>query len=466
MREFRWRSLLCAIVCALATAEPRAAETTGPPPYKTLRHDEDYSYLKDASRRSDWVDPLKYIPLCETREAMFLTLGGEVRERYEYFRNASWDRANGTDGFLLQRYMLFADLHLGPRFRLFTNVEGVLEEGREAGPRPTDEDRLDLHEAFIDWSLRSGKGPALRVGRQELSFGTQRLVSIRKGPNAPRSFDGVDLIARPAAWRVDAFVSRAVETNPGTFDDGPDRSRKFWGVYGVGPLPAFKDATIDLYYLGLDREIARFDQGTATELRETGGVRIWRRVAPWDYNFELVYQWGRFGSAPISAWTVASDSGLTLRNVSWRPRLGLKADVTSGDRDPDDPALQSFNPLFPRGSYFGENQLLGPINHMDLHPSIDLHPVTSLTVSAAWLFFWRENLHDGLYDVPGNLIRSGVGTSARYVGSQPSLTVSWDVTRHLSIVADYEHFIAGPFLRESGSGDDLTFAASWLTLTF
>src|SRR6185436_8648508 len=105
MREFRWRSLLCAIVCALATAEPRSAETTGPPPYKTLRHDEDYSYLKDASRRSDWVDPLKYIPLCETREAMFLTLGGEVRERYEYFRNASWDRANGTDGFLLQRYM-------------------------------------------------------------------------------------------------------------------------------------------------------------------------------------------------------------------------------------------------------------------------------------------------------------------------------------------------------------------------
>jgi Alginate export len=86
---------------------------------------------------------------------------------------------------------------------------------------------------------------------------------------------------------------------------------------------------------------------------ETVGLRVWRQAKPWDYNFEAVYQWGRFGSGPIRAWTFASDSGLTLPKAAWRPRFGLKADVTSGDKDPSEPTLQSFNPLFPKGRTSG-----------------------------------------------------------------------------------------------------------------
>ncbi len=455
-----------AALCVLAAATPAAAQGTGAPPYRTLRHDEDYSYLKDVSRRSDLFDPIKYMRLSDAQEGWYVTFGGELRERYEYFRNTQWNEANGSDGFLLQRYLLFADLHFGPRLRLFTNVESVLEGGRDGGPRPTDEDRIDLHEAFIDWEFDPARKLSLRVGRQEISLGSQRLVSIRKGPNAPRSFDGVDVIAHPGSWRLDAFATRPVETDPGSFDDGADRSQKFWGVYATGPLRALEHANIDLYYLGLDRDDAHFDQGTATETRETAGARIWKGTAPWDYNFEAVYQWGRFGTGTINAWTVASDTGFTFTNAAWRPRASLKTDVTSGDRDPDAQALQSFNPLFPRGSYFGENQLVGPVNHIDLHPSIDLHPVETLTVNVSWMFFWRESLNDGLYGVPGNLLRSSAGTSSRYVGSQPSLTVTWAPNHHLAVVTDFEYFVAGPFLEESGSSDNVTFAASWLTFTF
>ena len=270
--------------------------------------------------------------------------------------------------------MLSADLHLGPRLRAFTSLKSGLEDGRTGGPRPTDEDRLDLHEAFVDvrWTASP---PACRLGRREVAFGSQRLVSVRGGPNVRQTFDGISVLVAaraPGGWRRSSpsrrRPDRGVRRQPGPRADVLGRLCR-------GPAAAVQAGGHRPLLSRPGPEAARFEQGTASEFRDTVGTRIWRRAAPWDYNFELVYQWGRFGSAPIRAWTVASDTGLTLRGSAWRPRFGLKADVTSGDRDPSRALLQSFNPLFPRGAYFGENQLIGPVNHIDLHPSIDLHPL-------------------------------------------------------------------------------------------
>src|SRR5258708_88103 len=132
-----------------------------------------------------------------------------------------------------------------------------------------------------------------------------------------------------------------------------------------------------------------FDQGTAREDRHSVGVRLWGQSSGWDYNFEAVYQLGTFGSGDIHAWTVASDSGYTFSKTRWRPRLSLKADVASGDRDPKQSNLQTFDPLFPRGAYFSESALIGPANFFDLHPGLDLQVTKSVTVTVDWDFFWR-----------------------------------------------------------------------------
>jgi hypothetical protein len=214
------------------------------------------------------------------------------------------------------------------------------------------------------------------------------------------------------------------------------------------------------------RDNAEFDQGVAQELRESIGTRLWGRGKLWDSNTEIVAQWGRFGAAPIRAWTFASDTGLTLREAAWRPRFGLKADFTSGDRNRNDPALETFNPLFPRGSYFGEDSIIGPMNHVDLHPSVDLHPIATVTITPSWDFFWRESRDDGVYDVGANLIRSGAGSDARYVGSQPGLMVTWTPDRHTTCVIDFERFLAGPFLSDTGTDADVNFAAAWVEVNF
>jgi len=440
----------------------------GPPPFKKLRYDENYEYLRDPLRRADYLDTIKFIPL-NTNEEWYLTLGGEIRERYEYYHNNLWGLGpQDGNGYLLQRYMVHADAHFGDYFRVFAQFKSGLEDGRNGGPRPTDRDDFDLHQAFFDVRVACSDEDSLtfRAGRQELAYGSSRLISFREEPNVRRSFDGVKAILRVKGWQVDAFAVKPVRTRSGVFDDDPDPDQNFWGLYAVTPVSWLPGGNVDLYYLGLDRRNARFDQGAAHELRHSLGTRIWGHKAGWDYNLEFVYQFGSFGSGAIQAWTAASDLGFTFEQVPLTPRLGLKANVTSGDDNPNDSDLQAFNPLFPRGAYFGEPALIGPANHMDIHPQLELALRRNLSLTLGWDCFWRESTHDGIYGPAVNLIESGNASNARYVGNQVEAMVEWRVDRHFTFTADYAHFIAGDFLKQTTPGKDVDYFSAWITCRF
>jgi len=233
------------------------------PEYKLLRYEEDWSSLRNQTSPKDWLDSLKYVRLGQN-EGWYLTIGGEIRERFEFVDHGTWGRDPEDNKYLLQRYMLHTDVHLGSRFRLFVQLKSGIEVNRTGGPRPADEDQLDVHQAFVDVGLwRSGKdGFTLRVGRQEMAYGSSRLVSFREGPNVRQSFDGARLTMNKAGWQVDTFAAKPAETGRGSFADSPDHTRSFWGIYGVRALPVLREGHVDLYYLGLDRKHATFDAGS------------------------------------------------------------------------------------------------------------------------------------------------------------------------------------------------------------
>ncbi len=450
-----WRAILVAVCGALAVEAQ-------PSPYKLIRYDENWTFLKDPSKRTDWFDPIKYIPL--GNHAGYLSVGGETRQRYENFRNPSFgeDPAD-NNGYLLQRYMLHADLHIGERFRFFGQLKSGLETGRNGGPRPPDRDELDVHQAFFEVAMTHSAH--LRVGRQELNLGSSRLVGIREGPNVRQSYDGGRLSLEHRSWKLDVLALRQVETNRGIFDDSIGHRQSLWGVYATNNQRHAWGKT-DLYYLGLDRKRHVFAQGGDREQRHSIGVRSFDQRGAWDHDYEAVWQFGTFGSADIRAWTVASNTGYTLERMRFRPRLGLKADVASGDKDPTDKRLGTFNALYPKGAYFSEADLLGPYNLMDVHPSVGLTLHRRLTITPDVDFFWRQSTHDGIYDMPGNLINAGRGATARYVGMHTNVAVEWEASRHLRFTVNYLHFFPGEFLRQVGLGRDVNFVGVWAAYKF
>ncbi|MGE5463044.1 MAG: alginate export family protein, partial [Syntrophothermus sp.] len=256
-----------AIFLGLSTIAQAFCQEAEPPMpnYKLNRADEDYRYLQKGPRRDLW-DPVKYIPF-NNRGDWYLSLGGEARERYEYFDNFNWKEESTRDnGYALQRYFLHGDVHLGDDVRVFGQFQSSLENGRAGGPRPSiDKNELDLHQGFLDLRLPLSENESitLRSGRQELLYGSQRLIAVREGPNVRQAFDGFRVMYRSGPVAVDGIATRPVESNKYVFDDETDHKQGLWGVYSVLPLPSATKANTDLYYLGLYRSHSVYDQGAA-----------------------------------------------------------------------------------------------------------------------------------------------------------------------------------------------------------
>lgn len=457
--------LLLGVFASSAAAEPEDPRRA----YKMLRDSESWAFLRE-QKSTDFWDPLKYLRLSHKRTDLYLTVGGEARLWGELFHDEQWG-GTGTEhnGSFLQRYMLHADLHLTRYVRMFVQLKSGISAFRVGGPRPVDQDLLDFNQFYLDVAIIPGATlddePRLvvRGGRQELSYGSGRLVDVREGPNVRVGFDGLRIIARPGPLRLDAFVVRPALTAAGVFDDAWDSSQWFWGMYATVNLPFL---TADAYYLGRDRDSARYERATGHEIRHTTGARARAKLRFLELEVEAAYQFGALGGLPISAWTVAGELVLHNESLLLKPRLVLGGGATSGDQGTSSATLGTFSALFPKGAYFGMFAANGPMNNIAPHAALQLALPAAVTLLGELWAFFRQSPTDGVYNVPGILLRPSSGNPARYLGSQVEVWLTWQASHHFSLNGTFGYFSAGDFFRASLPGEDVTYLAVWMTYKF
>jgi hypothetical protein len=414
--------------------------------------EQNWNFLADQSKRTDFFDPMKYIPFDDNPQ-IYVSLGLEYRIQYENYNNWMFGAPpQDHDGYVFNRVMPHFDLHAGSDFRLFSEFEFDYENCRNGGPRPQiDEDRGDVHQIFgeIGSHVSNQQGLSLRAGRQEVVFGTGRLFDNNEGPNVKLSFDGFRLIAQGSRARLDLFAVKPVENNPGFFDDVPNHAETLWGGYLTVPVPIVSRGLADFYYFGLDTKSANYNRGSAQEIRHTIGTRVFRPIGKGlDYNWEPNFQWGSFGNASIRAWSVSTETGFTLDRLPFHPRPLLREDVYSGDGNPATQPLGTFDPLFPRGAYFTPAVVpfLGPQNFIDVHPAVQFQPRSNITGAFAWVWYWRESTHDGIYAFGSEaLIDPGDASRARYLGTQGDLEIRWSPASHVILAFNLAGFRPGSF---------------------
>jgi hypothetical protein len=435
------RSAILPLLVLLALPHPVAAqqrEAWQAPTLSITRYDEDWSDLADAEKRAHhWTGSLKHIPLGSD---IWLSTGIELRARSESYDDNLWGGAEASDdSYLWLRALPYADLHVG-KVRAFVQPVVAYAVGVAPSAGPVDQTRLDLLQGFTEADL----GPVtLRAGRQMLSLGTERLVGTRYGPNVPLAFDGARADFTLGKARVSLLAVKPVQPGPNSFDDATSDTKALWGAYATLP-------EVDIYYLALRNRAARFGGQIGREVRHSIGLRSHGVRGPWHWNVEGVAQFGRYEEQRIAAWTLGSEVGRSFPTLPFAPDATLRVNIVSGDRKAEDGTVGTFNALFPKGKYFGELSPVGPTNIISVNPRVSGDLGGGVSASLAAMAYWRFSKGDGIYDIPGNLIRAAGDSEARFIGKEAEVTIAWQATPEWELSTSLSAFAPGAFIRQTG----------------
>jgi len=442
--------IICALILSISTFAQVGKDI------HALRYEDDFSYLKHDTTLGPY-QRLKFIPLNEKKD-VYLSLGGDMRYQYYNIKNENWgDIENDKDGYSLSRFLAHVDVHVQDSFRFFFQIQSSNVSGR-IDPDPIDHNPLDVHQAFFDLQLLKSRENQIifRFGRQEMRYGSQRLVSVRELPNSRRAFDGAKFILRHNDLAMNFFYTHPVANNEGSFDDHFNKNTKFWGSYNVLTNIPFIE-NLDFYYLGIWKRHAVFDDAEGSELRHSLGTRIWNHNSSLLYDIEGVYQFGTLRTSKIKAWTISASLSQKLEKVKFSPVLGLKTELISGNKHYDDQVLETFNAMFPMGAYFGLAALIGPANLFDFHPSVDFELAPKISFAFDYDLFWRLSRNDGIYNVNVQLIYSGKDSENKFIGSQYTCELKYEPTQFLTLKMEGTCFNSGSFIKESGAGKNSLF---------
>ena len=148
------------------------------------------------------------------------------------------------------RSRFHADFWFRDNVRLFAEFLDARTFGQSLAPLPTDVNHTDMLNLFADIKVANVKdAPAyIRFGRQELLYGSQRLISTLDWVNTRRTFQGAKAFWKTADLDLDAFWVRPMITEADRFDNW-DTKREFFGLWGT--YRPMKGQLVDLYFLSL-----------------------------------------------------------------------------------------------------------------------------------------------------------------------------------------------------------------------
>ncbi|MDR3476439.1 MAG: alginate export family protein [Gammaproteobacteria bacterium] len=422
------------------------------------RWQEDWSVLANPNVPGEPLDSLKYIPLSVNDPKTYLSLGANIRERYEYndAMNFGVGQNSPPQSYVISRMEANADLHIANKIQVFVQLESDFAPGK-AVILPVDEDRLDVEQAFLAVVQPMGSGLfKFRAGRQQIAFDLQRFVSVRDGPNVRESYDALWGDYELSQWRFITFYSHPVITrNIRAFDDYSSSALTYGGfrlerkIANVG-----KVATYLSHYKNAN---ANFLTVSGTESRNIFDVRFAGTADSFDWDLEWMGQVGSIANDNIRAWAVGSVSGYTFEGIHWKPRIGIQLDAASGNEDSTGHTLGTFNPLFPNGQYVTLAGYTGYVNFIHLKPSLTLALSPSVTAMGAVAAQWRETTADAVYTQPNVPLKGTAGAGGQYTGTYFQLRIDWQMTRHIHNALEVVRFNVANAIKKVG-GKDSTYA--------
>ena len=312
---------------------------------------------------------------------------------------------------------------------------------------------FDLRQLYVEIGDAKVSPLSLKVGRQVLLYGDQRLIGPLEWSNISRTFDAVKLryTGKDGLW-VDAFISSVVVIDRFGMDDS-DKDSLLSGLYAHIPTLGIQDTELYALY---------FDDTNRNDHFLTLGTH-WKsmpgKLGPWDYETEFVVQTGTAGGRDLSAFASYVEAGYTFQQQPWKPRLGLEYSYASGDGNAADGKQGAFQNLFPTNHlHYGLMDAFSWSNIHDIALHLSAKPGAKLTTSLDFHLFWLDDTADTWRRANATTaVRPANAAASNYAGSELDVLVTYAASSHLTLTAGYSHFFAGDYLSDTGTGSDADF---------
>jgi hypothetical protein len=348
---------------------------------------------------------------------------GQVRPRWELRDPVP---PGGQDAFVVMRSRLGAAVELPDRLSLFLQLQDVRFWGDDRTVAVSPLSVTELHQAYLAIEGIAGPAVSARIGRQEISLGSERLVGRADWTPRGRAFDGARATWGAQRSALDLFAARIADRTAGRAADVI-----FGGTHIVMPVTATGSMGAFLYYDGA-RAATRTNQATI-------GGRLLLQPAVGHLEAEAALQAGERADRDVSAWMLRLHAGPALGD---RGRLILSFEHYSGG-DPAGADARAFDALYGTGHLF--------LGYADIFTNLPAHtagrgvqdlavrtsfaPVEGTEVIANFHGF-RAPFKEGL-------------TSARY-GEELDIRLRHRLRQPLVLVGGWSHVWQGPALAEIG----------------
>jgi hypothetical protein len=409
---------------------------------------------------------LESMPLCDRNfseklkrrqlgDCATFSTGGQFWARYMNERNSRLSAADNE--YTLTRVRAYGDLLVGDYLRFFGEFIWADSLGEDLTPLPIDVNLGDALNLFVELNLfdYGGKPVYARIGRQELLFGSQRLVSTLDWANTRRTFDGVRIFRTGQQWDFDLFYTAFVPANPDEFDDSDD-SREFAGTWAT--YRPQKGHFFDFFYLYFENANDVRQQNIVrgpTDVH-TLGTRYAGDHCGWLWDFWGALQLGDQDGRDLIAGAYTASVGRNFAKGSWSPTAWICYDYASGDSNPGAGDAHTFNQLYPFGHYYlGWIDQVGRQNIHDLNAHLFLYPSNWITLWLQYHHFWLDQSRDALYNAGGIAIRrDATGAAGRNVGDELDVVVNFRLAENSDVMVGYSQLFGGSFLADTPGPED------------
>ncbi len=395
----------------------------------------------------------------------WLQIGGQIRGRFEEPSGIGF--ADRSDDYFLTRLRANVLVRPLPWMKFFGQAQDSRTFGYDKPVPSNTGNTLDLRQAYFEMSGEGKQSPMVRVGRQEIGLGGQRLIGTSDWGNWGAMVDGARASVSNKVVRLDAFTFSPVLTDDSRFD------RHKAGLHYHGAYLTFgslvSHASVESYYF-MKRQIGisgeRSEVGNLT--LSTAGGRIAGNL-PWrlDYSAELARQFGHSARDLVSATAGTYLLGWRMSNAAWRPRLSTEFTHASGDGANKDGHRGTFDQLQAANHWnYGIADQMGLRNMRTVRAGFDMLVRRKLKVQTDWNNFYLATVQDGLYNASGTRTVLNRNATSRHVGNEIDVFGSYQQSKGLVFGTGVGYMIAGSYLKQSTSGYNYWYPYVFCTRTF